>query len=952
MALAIGSHLGPYEIVSALGAGGMGEVYRARDTKLGRDVALKILPALFAADPDRLARFHREAQVLASLNHPNIAHIHGLEDSSGIPALVIELVEGPTLADRIAQGPIPVDEGLLIARQLAEALEVAHQQGIIHRDLKPANIKVRPDGVVKALDFGLAKIGGREVVGEALSQLATETVSGTRYGVILGTTAYMSPEQARGLPLDHRTDIWAFGCVLYELLSGRSAFGGHTISDTIAKILEREPDWRALPRSTPRTVRELIRRCVQKELQYRLRSLAVARDQIDDVASHLDRWRAFGPLRVFASAALVLTIVTAIWLESWKNARVTQHAGGPTQQHQATSTQHEPVAILIADFQNTTQDPAFDRTLEPMIRRALEDASFIHAYDRSRIPLFGVRPPEQLDESAARELATKQSLAVILSGSIARRGNDYEVFVRAADAVTHKVLASVEGRTSHKDQVVGTATKLVTTVRKALGDATPESEQLFALRSVSATSLEWVRYYVTAVLAQNDRKLEEARQSYLKMVELDPTSGLGYQGVALISQTLGKLEEADQYMAEALKHLEGLTDRERFSVRAISYVNGRDYQRCAKEYGELTARYPADAGGHNNRAACLSKLRNMREAVDEMRQAVRLLPKRFMFRSNLAVLLDYAGDFKSAEIEARAGESTARAMERSTDYFRLTLAFAQLGQGNVHDATATYESLATRSPQGASWSASGLGDLAIYEGRFSEAARILEQGSAADLAARNADRAARKLALVGYAQVSRGQNSLAIAAAEKALAHGKTGVTRFLAARIFVQAGALAKARTEAARISLGTFVSPSLSAAAGGTAAEPEAYAKIIEAEIALKNEDPRQAIRLLTEANALADTWLGHFDLGVAYLKVPAFVQADAEFDHCLKRRGEAISLFFDEEPTYGFLPPVYFYQGVAREGQNRAEAKESYRSYIAVRTKSTEDPLLREARQHARQ
>jgi len=213
LALTPGARLGPYEILSPLGAGGMGEVYRARDTKLNRDVALKILPATFADDPDRLGRFHREAQVLASLNHPNIAHIHGIEDSDGVVALVLELVEGPTLADRIARGPIPLDEALPIARQIAEALEAAHEQGVIHRDLKPANIKVRPDGTVKVLDFGLAK--AMEPVGIAsgasMSPTITTPAMMTGVGAILGTAAYMSPEQARGKVIDKRADIWAYG---------------------------------------------------------------------------------------------------------------------------------------------------------------------------------------------------------------------------------------------------------------------------------------------------------------------------------------------------------------------------------------------------------------------------------------------------------------------------------------------------------------------------------------------------------------------------------------------------------------------------------------------------------------------------------------------------------------------------------------------------------------------
>ena len=250
MAIGPGSRLGPYEVTALIGEGGMGKVWRAHHTGLKRDDALKVLPDAFASDPDRLARFRREAQVLASLNHPNIAHVYGLEQSDGVQALVMELVEGPTLADRIAQGPIPVDEALPIAKQIAEALEAAHEQGIIHRDLKPANIKVRPDGTVKVLDFGLAKalepMSGTRVDATA-SPTITSPAMMTGVGVLLGTAAYMSPEQARGKAVDKRSDIWAFGCVLYEMLTGRARVRGRGRHRHTRRRDESEPDWSALP---------------------------------------------------------------------------------------------------------------------------------------------------------------------------------------------------------------------------------------------------------------------------------------------------------------------------------------------------------------------------------------------------------------------------------------------------------------------------------------------------------------------------------------------------------------------------------------------------------------------------------------------------------------------------------------------------------------------------------
>src|SRR5215470_9586466 len=285
MAIQPGIHVGPYEILSQIGAGGMGEVYRARDPKLGRDVAIKVLPEAFASDAERTARFQREAKVLASLDHPNIASIYGLEDSDGTRALVMQLVEGPTLADRIKAGPISVDEAVRIAKQIADALEYAHERGIIHRDLKPANVKVTNDDAVKVLDFGLAKALEGDPSSIDISTSPTNSRMATQQGVLLGTAAYMSPEQAKAKPVDRRADIWAFGCVLYEMLTGKMAFRGETVTDTLAAVVRAEPDWSQLPADTPMRVRVLLQRCLQKDVRQRLQAMGDARISLEEVLS-------------------------------------------------------------------------------------------------------------------------------------------------------------------------------------------------------------------------------------------------------------------------------------------------------------------------------------------------------------------------------------------------------------------------------------------------------------------------------------------------------------------------------------------------------------------------------------------------------------------------------------------------------------------------------------------
>jgi serine/threonine-protein kinase len=322
----LGRRLSEYELHSWIGAGGMGEVYRARDIRLGREVAVKVLPEQLSTDPERVARFKREATILATLNHPNIAAIYALEESEDVVGLVLELVEGPTLADRLSSGPLSVTDALAMARQTADALEAAHVKGIVHRDLKPANIKLTAAGRVKVLDFGLAKAVDRVEP----DVTARPTIDVTREGTILGTAAYMSPEQARGLPVDARTDVWAFGCVLYEALSGQKAFRGNTLADCVAAVLGREPDWNALPASTPATTVALMRHCLEKDAARRLSNISEARLEIDAVLAPrsgiFSGLRQLVPFRlpkpVYAGAAAVLMIAGAAGVRAFTQMRL------------------------------------------------------------------------------------------------------------------------------------------------------------------------------------------------------------------------------------------------------------------------------------------------------------------------------------------------------------------------------------------------------------------------------------------------------------------------------------------------------------------------------------------------------------------------------------------------------------------------------------------------------
>ena len=932
--LEVGSAFGArYHIIRMLGIGGMGAVYQAWDAELGVSVAIKVIRPEVMADAHAAAeverRFKRELLLARQVTHKNVVRIHDLGEIDGIKYITMPYVDGADLSTVLKrEGRLSVPKVLRIARAVVSGLVEAHKVGVVHRDLKPANIMIGADDEAMIMDFGIARSTGAPVAGPMpgantivrnLSRAAANHQA-TLLGAVVGTLEYMAPEQAKGVHVDQRADVYAFGLILYDMLVGqpRAEHAGSAITELQGRMQHAPPPVKSVVPDVPEHVDQIIGRCLEPDPDKRFptsEEVSAALALLDDNGVPIPIPPRFSKKMIASAAVAVIALVTGTWWFTRTPPPVKPH---------------DPVSVLIADFENKANDPTFDHTLEPMLRLALEGASFISAHDRTRVrSSFGVTPPEKLDEAAARQIAIKAALGIVVSGSIERKGNGYEIAVKAAQPVTGNVVAEAKRSASSKEQVLASVTALATTVRKVLGDKTKEADQLFAMKSISTASLEVVGHYAAGVEFQSKGKYEEARQAFLKAVELDPKFGLGYQGLGASSRNVGRAEDAEKYAKEALRYLDTMTERERFNVRGYYYRATGDLQQCVKEYGQMLERYSADAVAHNGRAQCLAKLRNMRGAVDEVRQAVQILPNHASYRANLAVFMAYAGDFAAAEQEIRAmKEPPPRAL--------IPLGLSQAGQGQLKESAETFRKYSTLGASHASYATAALGDLALYEGRFSDAVQIFQQGAETDLTAKNTDTAANKFASLSYVHLMRGQKAAATAAAEKALANSKTIQFRFLAARTLVEAGAVAKAQQVAADL-------------ASQLAAEPQAYGKIIQGQIALKKRDLPQAIKILTDANSVIDTWLGHFDLGRAYLEAGAFARADSEFDICIKRRGEALSLL-DEDPTYGYFPPVYYYQGRAREGLQTAGFAASYREYLKIRGNSTEDPLLPEIRKKA--
>jgi tetratricopeptide (TPR) repeat protein len=899
-----------YEILELLGEGGMGTVYKARDREVDRVVALKVIRPDLAHQAKVLERFKQELVLARQITHKNVIRIFDLGSFGPLRYITMEFVEGQDLSHILRDRKLTVEETIQIIRQVVRALEAAHAEAVVHRDLKPQNIMVNDHGKVSVMDFGLA--------------FSTEMTSLTQTGVLIGTPAYMSPEQAQGQTVDGRSDLYALGIIFYEMLTGEVPFHADSM---VASLLKRAqgppPDPATINPAIPKPVSDVVLKCLTVSPADRFQTATELLREMDILAGdsiplhvveapHKQRWK-------WVSAGLGGLLVVMLVIGFFFRDRFTSRPPAAM----------KTVTVLVADFTNATGDAVFDNTLESMFNIAMEGASFINAYDRGIARRVGAQlqpNATRMDDSLARLVALHEGVNVIMTGTIARSGSGFEITVSAIDPLTGKVIAKRDAKAGSREAVLSAIAKLVAPIRKTLGDATPEAAQLAAAGTIGAASLEAVHEYGAAMELQFAGKMEQALQAFAKAAQLDPGFARAYSGMAAVSGNMRRPEDSEKYIKLALQNIGHMTERERLRTRGLYYLRTDDLQKCVEEFVELVRQYPADNIGHNNLANCLSALRNTARAVEEARKGVQIVPKSATAHNNLALFASYAGDFQTGEREAGI------AQQLNPNYAKAytALAFAKIGQDHIPQAREAYGLLEKINP---SWSASGVADLALYEGRFKDAAQLLTQGAAADVAAKDNAGAADKFNALAYTQAAARQMKAAVAAAEKALAQNKSVKTRFLAARIFAEAGD-SRAR------SLGESLGAELQA-------EPQAYAKLIEGNIALKQASAQSAIKSISAANGLLDTWIGHFDLGRAYLAAGLFTQADGEFDKCLKRRGEALALFADEAPTYGYFPPVYYYQGLVREGLKSPDAGAAFRAYLAIREKADEDPLLAEIR-----
>ena len=651
MAIPSGTKLGPYEVVALIGAGGMGEVYEARDTKLERNVAIKVLRDAFAQDADRLSRFQREAKMLAALNHPNIATIYGLEQSSGTSYLVMELVLGETLAERVQRDRVvPVEEALAIAKQIAEAVEAAHEKGIIHRDLKPPNVKLTPEGKVKVLDFGLAKAFASDG-GLDLSNAPTLTAMGTEEGRILGTPAYMSPEQARGKSVDKRTDVWAFGCVLYILLTGRQAFTGDTLSDMIVSILEREPDWQALPASTPAKIRDLLRRCLQKDPQRRLRDLGDARIEIEEALlppataeARTKRDTDSGRVAVRSMASVTSSNPwwrsrTALWIAVVALLVLLAAAGliyRPAEHGETIDS------IAVLPFVNVSGDQNTEYLSDGITESLINNLSQLpNLKIKSRDSVFHYKGKETDPEEVARQLGVR----AIFKGRLTQRGDTLAISAELIDARNddhlwgqqyNRKLADIFAL---QDEI---AREITNTLRLRL---TAQDEKRLAKRYTE--NVEAYQDYLEGRY-QWDKKTEEGFKKgveyFQQAIAKDPTYALAYAGLADCYTGLagfGFVPAKEGYpkaLEEALKALE-IDDKLAEAHASLAFIKSNydwDWSGAEQEFKRAIELNPGSATAHHFYGLALAYMGGrFEEAIDESKRAVELDPLSLIINADL-----------------------------------------------------------------------------------------------------------------------------------------------------------------------------------------------------------------------------------------------------------------------------------------------------------------------------
>ena len=938
--LEIGQRFGRYHIIKLLGLGGMGAVYRAWDEELGVGVAVKIVRPEIATDPelarDLEKRFKRELLLARQVTHPNVVRIHDMGEIDGVKFITMPYVDGVELSSILKKhgGGLPVERVLTVARGVVSGLVAAHRAGVVHRDLKPANIMVEA-GTDQAMimDFGIARSSsvddpaakaGAKPSGEALASGLTMA------GAIVGTLEYMAPEQFRGEAVDHRADIYAFGLILYDLLTGRRRKGGARTAFEEAARREKKalPPLAEVRPEVPAPLERIVTRCIQPDPAARYATT-------EELAADLDRLDERGELRPSprrfsrGSLAAASVLILAALVGTWQLARSRVPAEAPA-----------PMSVLVADFDNRTGESGsggagvVTGTLETAMGTALEGASFVNLYSRRTAHQLAekIDPGRPLDVSMARLVSAREGIKVVVGGTIERSSSGYGLKVEAIDPANGKVLGTATAAAPSPERLLVAVNTAAARLRGALGDTTPESARMAAVETVTTSSLEALGAYVRAQELAANRQDQAALEAFREALRLDPDFGRAYAGMGVLHFNAKDVANAQAAFDKALKLLDRMSDREKYRTLGSYYLGvALNYEKAVETYEALVKLYPADEVAHANLSLSYLYSGDVPRAIEQVREVLALNPRSASDRYNLAIQSVYAGDFDGARTEG------ARAIEDSPGYEQpyLPVALASLYGGDLDGARATYEKVETLGPFGSSLGRLGRADLLLYEGRHREALPVVRDGASLDEEAGHAGLLGPQLVALAETQLALGQKDRAVASARKAIGFSEHESVLFPAALVLVAA----RRDAEAEKIAV---------AMENTLQAHMAAYAQLVRAAIAARDGRLGPAVELYRDSLKRRDTWLGRFMLGRLYVETGRYTEAIGELDACMKRYGEAGDVFFYDFPTARYLPPLYYYLARAQEALGSADAKANYQRFIDLRGEADpSDPLAADAR-----
>jgi serine/threonine protein kinase/tetratricopeptide (TPR) repeat protein len=931
--LEIGEVLGGrYHIIRLLGIGGMGAVYQAWDSELELALAFKVIrsdgtdPAGAAAVE---ARFKRELLLARQVTHPNVVRIHDLGEIDGLKYITMPYIEGQDLSAILTEfGTLPVPRVLKIAKQVASGLCAAHEAGVVHRDLKPANIMIDAEDGALIMDFGIARATGDAVDsrGAGLPQRRVDAGE-TRVGTVVGTIEYMSPEQARAQPVDHRSDIYAFGMILYRMTVGRRLAEGATDSytDLMARMKSEPARLREVDPALPEGLEKIVSTCLQPDPAARYATtadLVEALERLDENGIPLPEpaplWRSW---RFWTTAvALVGVLVGGTW---WTAQQLAP----------AVPVTKSPVSVLIADFTNQTGDPLFNGLLEQSLGVAVEGASFVTAYDRRNALRVAsqLNAGKALDEKVARLVAQREGVKVVLAGAIVPDGAGYRLAVKGINPADGAATVSADVRARNRDDVLAAVGRLGSEIRKSLGDTTTKRTPA-ANEMLSASSFEAVAEYIKGQELTRQTRDEEAIPYFKRATELDPNFGRAFSAWGTAAFKIGRQAEAEAQYKKALSLLDRMTERERYRTLGVYYLAGsKNYDKAIENFSTLVKLYPSDAAAYNNLAVAYTNKLDFPKASENGRKALEIYPKNRLYRSNYALYAMYAGDFKTSSAEAD------NLLKDDPKYFiaYLPLAMAALARNDSAAARGYYEQMQQVNARAASLASIGLADLAVAEGRTSDAIVLLKAGIASDEAAKiDAGAATKRMALAEAYELD-GDLTNAVDVAAAAVAALQTEAILVPAGRLFAEV----RQQRQVDKIA-GTL--------ANQFEPQKRAYGRIIDALDYISRERYVDAVDSLKESVRFADLWLARFYLGVAYETAGRHGEAISELTICEKRRGEATALFIDEVPTYRYLAPLPYWLARAQEGLGQiGQARAKYQEFLAQRSGPTKDPLVADAR-----